>query len=87
MKRKQDPIQRITNLKGVGNRVRELRVYRGLSQTDMVDRLQSSASGHSKLEAGRVAFPRNIHKIAKVLKCNPAWLQFGEAYAEPRIQE
>jgi hypothetical protein len=35
-----------------------------------------------KIENGKSLRPRNIMDIAQVLNVNPAWLQFGEPWAQ-----
>ena len=58
-------------------RLKQAREKAGLTQSRLAEALDSSQGSIYKIENGITVRPRNIDKIAKVLKVTPEWLQFG----------
>ena len=58
------------NIKVLANRVKQLRMIKGVSQTRMADEIGVSQTNLSNMEAGRTAITiQNLFKIQKVLNC------------------
>ena len=61
------------NIKILANRVKMLRVGKGVSQTRMAEEIGVSQTNLSNMEAGRTAITiQNLFKIKKVLNCRMA---------------
>ena len=58
------------NIKILANRVKMLRMRKGVSQTSMAEEIGVSQTNLSNMEAGRTAITiQNLFKIQKVLDC------------------
>ena len=66
-------------------RVRSLRAELSWSQARLAEEAKCSEETISLIEQGMISFPRNIASLAAALQVNPAWLQFGDAYATRRM--
>ena len=74
------------NIKILANRVKMLRMRKGVSQTRMAEEIGVSQTNLSNMESGRTAITtQNLFKIKKVLNCRMAdfFVDFdGEAVVE-----
>lgn len=67
----------------IGQRIREKRVERGLSQQSVADYLELSQQQFQKYEAGRTRIsPLNLHRIARYLGTTEAYFMGGLAEAD-----
>ncbi len=69
----------------VGARLRELRLSKGLTQTQLGVRSGSNQATIQKIENGHSTRPRNVVELAVVLEVNPAWLIFGDLCASKEM--
>ena len=69
----------------LANRLRRTRREAGLTQEDLGNRAGTNQSVIQKIENGKSQRPRQVIGIAHVLGVNPAWLQFGEPWANKEI--
>lgn len=67
----------------VGERMRTLRIAKGLTQTQLADLAGTNQAVIQKIENGKSIRPRCLADLAVVLSVNPAWLAWGEPYATP----
>ena len=72
----------ISGLEHIGIRLRSVRRERGLTQESLAKEAGTNQAVIQKIENGKSLRPRLIMEIAEVLEVNPAWLQFGEPWAE-----
>jgi transcriptional regulator with XRE-family HTH domain len=75
----------VLNLEGtekIGMRLRKVRREMSLTQTELAIQAGTNQAVIQKIENGRSLRPRNLEAIAEVLQVNPAWLQFGEPWAQ-----
>ena len=66
----------------IGLRLRSVRRDRGLTQDQLAKKADTNQAVIQKIENGKSMRPRHIMRIAEVLEVNPAWLQFGEPWAD-----
>ena len=66
----------------IGERLRLVRRERGLTQAQLGESSGTNQAVIQKIENGNSLRPRQIMKIAEVLEINPAWLQFGDPWAD-----
>ncbi len=66
----------------IGIRLRTSRREHGFTQDQLAREAGTNQAVIQKIENGRSMRPRHIMRIAEVLEINPAWLQFGEPWAE-----
>ncbi len=66
----------------IGIRLRTSRREHGFTQDQLAREAGTNQAVIQKIENGRSMRPRQIMRIAEVLEINPAWLQFGEPWAE-----
>ena len=66
----------------IGARLRLVRRERGLTQAQLGEASGTNQAVIQKIENGNSLRPRQIMKIAEILEVNPAWLQFGDPWAE-----
>ena len=69
---------------GIGIRLRETRIERSLTQEQLGELAGTNQAVIQKIENGKSFRPRLIMEIAESLEVNPAWLQFGEPWAEKK---
>ena len=62
----------------LGDRLRESREKKKLSQQELADKVGVSQQAIGKIESGVTQNPRNLKVIAEVLGVAQHWLQFGE---------
>lgn len=74
-------------MKTIGDRVRHLRTLKEWSQSDLAREIGDPVKPQSiqQLEAGEVAHPRYIYRLAEVLGADPEWLLHGESKRRGRI--
>ena len=70
---------------GIGARVRDARIARGLSQDKLAEFTDTIPGVIEKLENGEVLLPLIVVEIATVLGVTPAWLIWGNPYAPMRV--
>jgi transcriptional regulator with XRE-family HTH domain len=66
----------------IGIRLRSARREQGLTQDELAKEAGTNQAVIQKIENGKSLRPRQIMRIAEVLGVNPAWLQFGEPWAD-----
>jgi transcriptional regulator with XRE-family HTH domain len=66
----------------IGIRLRSARRERGFTQDQLAREAGTNQAVIQKIENGKSLRPRQIMRISEVLNINPAWLQFGEPWAE-----
>lgn len=69
----------------IGKRIRDTRRAKGLTQVQLAALAKTNQAVIQKIENGKSVQPRNIENLAIALDVNPAWLQWGEPYAEKSI--
>ncbi len=76
-------LRNISELKyrSLGNRLRMSRQEKQMTQEQLAQKSGTNQAVIQKIENGKSLRPRKIDDIAKVLEVNPAWLLFGEPYA------
>lgn len=62
----------------LGDRVRELRTEKGLSQDDLAKLVDVSQQAIDQLESGTTKRPRYLLGLARVFGVRPEWLQSGQ---------
>jgi transcriptional regulator with XRE-family HTH domain len=66
-------------MKGINDRLKEIRTVLGLSQREFSKRIYISQSFYGELELGnQVINDRIIHLVSSVFKVNKEWLKFGK---------
>ena len=71
----------------LANRLRSTRRECNLTQTELGSLSGTNQAVIQKIENGISLRPRSINDIAKALKVNPAWLQFGEPWATKDVPQ
>ena len=71
--------------KGVGPRLRETRIARGLTLKQLGKLVGTTKAVVQKIERGKVWHPSVVAELAVALDVNPAWLQWGEPFAPMEI--
>lgn len=66
----------------IGLRLLAARHAAGLTQTQVGEMSGTNQAVIQKVENGNSMRPRALVAIAKAVNVNPAWLQFGEPYAQ-----
>jgi transcriptional regulator with XRE-family HTH domain len=74
----------ISGLEHIGIRLRSARREKGLTQDRLAKEAGTNQAVIQKIENGKSFRPRLIMEIAESLEVNPAWLQFGEPWAEKK---
>jgi transcriptional regulator with XRE-family HTH domain len=77
----------ISGEEAIGLRLRVERRKNGLTQEELAQEAGTNQAVIQKIENGKSLRPRVIMEIAEVLKVNPAWLQFGDPWAERNVPE
>ena len=72
----------------INERIRTLRKQKGLTQTELGDKIGLKKSAISKLESdGNSVTDQNIRLISEAFGVNPAWLRTGEGKAQVDEEE
>ncbi|KXS55051.1 MAG: XRE family transcriptional regulator [Marinobacter sp. T13-3] len=66
----------------LGDRVKSLRLARGLSQPKLAEQAELSQASISRIEKNTPETTDNILELAAALQCNPYWLKTGEGAAD-----
>ena len=66
----------------IGERLRLVRREKSLTQAQLGEASGTNQAVIQKIENGNSLRPRQIMKIAEILEINPAWLQFGDPWAD-----
>jgi len=72
----------ISGLEHIGIRLRTARREKGFTQDQLAREAGTNQAVIQKIENGKSLRPRQIMQISEVLNVNPAWLQFGEPWAD-----
>lgn len=73
-------------MKKFGNRVKELRTHKGLSQRDLADKMNYDHSTIGRIERGLIDVPQSrVKEFAKVLGVTPAYLMGTEDLHEVKL--
>ena len=72
---------------GMGDRLRETRKKRELTQQELGDLAGTNQAVIQKIENGKSKNPRIVEGLAMALQVNPAWLQWGTPYAAMWIEK
>ncbi|OKP31334.1 XRE family transcriptional regulator [Serratia fonticola] len=62
----------------IGDRVKQLRFKRGVTQAELAARTQTSQQAIQQLEDGKVKRPRYLLELASALGCDASWLLTGK---------
>lgn len=71
--------------RSLGGRLRRYRRAAGLSQDSLAALTGTTQTMIQKIENGRSLRPRELDALARVLGVNPAYIEFGPAYALPLV--
>ena len=71
---------------GIGARPRESRISKGLTQEELGKLACTNQASIQKIENGKVWNPPVVAELASALGVNPAWLQWGEPFAEMKVE-
>jgi ribosome-binding protein aMBF1 (putative translation factor) len=77
----------MTAERGLGERLRRQRESYGLTQKILADMAGTNQAVIQKIENGKSIRPRILCALAVALDVNPAWLQYGDPYANKRVSE
>src|SRR3990167_1749359 len=64
----------------MGHRLKKVRFERGLKQTELAEKANTTQQSIQKIESGLSKGGRIIEQIADALSIHPSWLQFGESF-------
>jgi transcriptional regulator with XRE-family HTH domain len=73
-----------SGIEHIGIRVRQARQLLGMTQMELGAASHTNQAVIQKIENGNSFRPRSIMAIADVLHVNPAWLQFGDQWANKK---
>ena len=62
----------------MGKRVESARLSLGFTQHELAEKMSVSQQAIQKIEDGRTKMPRNVNKLATILKVSVEWLITGE---------
>lgn len=62
----------------IAERVKKLRIHRGMTQTELASKTHTSQQAIQQLEDGKVRRPRYLPELAMALGCDVRWLLTGE---------
>ena len=71
----------------IGQRLRKLRRDRDLTQEELADLAGTNQAVIQKIENGKSTRPRILAELAVALEVNPAWLQWGEPFAQKQLAQ
>jgi transcriptional regulator with XRE-family HTH domain len=74
-------VNTITNVKTLAERLIYARTLRGLSQQKLAKLAKCAQGTIGNAESGTRKTLRNLHKVARVLNCDPDWLFDGRGQA------
>ena len=69
----------------IGQRLRQTRLKRSLTQEELAALAGTKQAVIQKIENGHSKRPRVLADLAIALEVNPAWLQWGEPYAQKHL--
>ncbi|MFP9227575.1 helix-turn-helix domain-containing protein [Pectobacterium cacticida] len=61
----------------ISERLKQKRLELGMTQAELAHSAGVKQQSIQLIEAGITKRPRFLFEIAKVLKCDPSWLQYG----------
>lgn len=70
---------------GIGQRLRQIRQARHFTQVELAALAGTTQASIQKIENGVSIRPRILPALAVALEVNPAWLQWGEPYADEKV--
>lgn len=68
----------------IGTRLREARDAKGITQEKLADLAETSQAVIQKIENGKAIHTRIVDRLALALDVNPAWIQWGDRFADRR---
>ena len=71
---------------GIGDRLREARKAKGITQEQLAKIAETNQAVIQKVENGKSLQPRMVDRLALALDINPAWIQWGERFANMRLE-
>lgn len=77
----------MTAERGLGERLRRQRESYGLTQKILADMAGTNQAVIQKIENGKSIRPRILCALAVALDVNPAWLQYGDKFAQQTVQQ
>ena len=72
----------LSGIEHIGARLRMVRKEKGLTQAELGELAGINRAALQKIENCKSLQPRNTMDLAEALDVSPAWLQFGEPFAE-----
>ncbi len=73
-----------SGIEHIATRLRDARLEEHLTQAGLAELSGTNQAQIQKIEDGDSRRPRPLMRIAEALNVNPAWLQFGEPYAQKK---
>ena len=70
----------------IGTRLREARIAKGITQEQLAKIAETNQAVIQKIENGKSLQPRMVDRLALALGVNPAWIQWGEPFANMRVE-
>jgi len=67
-------------MEGLSNRLKQRREELNLTQAELGEMAGYSQQSIQQIEAGETQRPRKLHELSIALKCDSAWLIFGNTY-------
>ena len=75
---------KLSGIEHTGARLHKVRLEENLTQELLAELSGTNQALIQKIENGHSLRPRPIMRLAEALNVNPAWLQFGEPYAQKK---
>jgi len=70
----------------IGARLREARIAKGITQAELGELAGTNQAVVQKIESGVTLRPRMVDGLALALQVNPAWLQWGDRFADMPVE-
>ena len=70
---------------GIGTQLREARTAKGITQEQLGELAGTNQAVIQKIENGKAIHTRIVDRLSLALQVNPAWLQWGERFADMRV--
>lgn len=69
---------KLTNMPKLSERLKYIRAYHNLSQTELADKAGTTQQAIQQAEKGKARQPRYLHRLAQALDIPIDWLVFGK---------